>query len=209
MFPNLLKHCELCSMNLKCYAEYTKNMIKEVLSLENILNESHIRIREEARDWEGAIRRAGEVLVQAGSIKPGYIDKMIRSVKELGPYIVIMPGFALAHAAPCEDVIKSDIALITLKNPVCFESPNDPVSVVLCLGCTDSSSHLDMLSAIAELLMEEERIPEIAKAGSTKEVIEVLTGGIASKEEEREAGSRHIRTMQFSYLSNQEIQPQK
>ena len=78
MFPNLLKHCELCSMNLKCYAEYTKNMIKEVLSLENILNESHIRIREEARDWEGAIRRAGEVLVQAGSIKPGYIDKMIR-----------------------------------------------------------------------------------------------------------------------------------
>ena len=130
MFPNLLKHCELCSMNLKCYAEYTKNMIKEVLSLENILNESHIRIREEARDWEGAIRRAGEVLVQAGSIKPGYIDKMIRSVKELGPYIVIMPGFALAHAAPCEDVIKSDIALITLKNPVCFESPNDPVSVV-------------------------------------------------------------------------------
>ena len=126
--------------------------------------------------------------MQAGSIKPGYIDKMIRSVKELGPYIVIMPGFALAHAAPCEDVIKSDIALITLKNPVCFESPNDPVSVVLCLGCTDSSSHLDMLSAIAELLMEEERIPEIAKAGSTKEVIEVLTGGIASKEEEREAG---------------------
>ena len=99
-----------------------------------------------------------------------------------------MPGFALAHAAPCEDVIKSDIALITLKNPVCFESPNDPVSVVLCLGCTDSSSHLDMLSAIAELLMEEDRIPEIAKAGSTKEVIEVLTGGIASKEEEREAG---------------------
>lgn len=188
MFPNLLKHCELCSMNLKCYAEYTKNMIKEVLSLENILNENHIRIREEARDWEGAIRRAGEVLVQAGSIKPGYIDKMIRSVKELGPYIVIMPGFALAHAAPCEDVIKSDIALITLKNPVCFESPNDPVSVVLCLGCTDSSSHLDMLSAIAELLMEEDRIPEIAKAGSTKEVIEVLTGGIASKEGEREAG---------------------
>ena len=128
--------------------------------MENILNESHIRIREEARDWEGAIRRAGEVLVQAGSIKPGYIDKMIRSVKELGPYIVIMPGFALAHAAPCEDVIKSDIALITLKNPVCFESPNDPVSVVLCLGCTDSSSHLDMLSAIAELLMEEEGLQD-------------------------------------------------
>ena len=34
------------------------------------------------------------------------MEKMIQSVKELGPYIVIMPGFALAHAAPCEDVGK-------------------------------------------------------------------------------------------------------
>lgn len=176
MFPTLWKDCELCTLGGKCYAKFTKNEIKEVLSLSNILNESHIRIREDAEDWEGAIRKAGDVLVQAGSIKPAYINKMIRSVKELGPYIVIMPGFALAHAAPCEDVVKSDIALITLKNPVSFESPNDPVSVVLCLGCTDSSSHLDMLSAIAELLMEEGRIPEIAKAGSAKEVIEVLTG---------------------------------
>ncbi len=177
MFPIPLKDCELCSLGQKCYAKHTKNMIKEVLSLDNILNESHVRIGVEAEDWEGAIRKAGDVLVQAGSIKPAYIDKMIRSVKELGPYIVIMPGFALAHAAPCEDVLKSDIALITLKNPVCFESPNDPVSVVLCLGCTDSSSHLDMLSAIAGLLMEEGRIPEIAKAGSAKEAIEILSGG--------------------------------
>ena len=45
---------------------------------------------------------------------------------------------ALAHEAPCEDVVKSDMALITLDTPVEFGSPNDPVSVLLCLGCTDT-----------------------------------------------------------------------
>lgn len=144
--------------------------------MDNILSKDHIRIKEDAVGWESAIRMAGDVLVQAGSIKPAYIDRMIQSVKELGPYIVIMPGFALAHAAPCEDVIKSDISLITLKESVCFGSPNDPVSVVLCLGCVDSTSHLDMLSEIAELLMEEGRIGQIAKAADVEEVMGILAG---------------------------------
>lgn len=144
--------------------------------MDNILSKDHIRIKEDAADWEQAIRRAGAVLVQAGSVKPAYLDRMIRSVKELGPYIVIMPGFALAHAAPCEDVIKSDISLITLKEAVFFGSPNDPVSVVLCLGCVDSTSHLDMLSEIAELLMQEGRIEQIAKAADVEEVMGILAG---------------------------------
>ncbi len=145
--------------------------------MDNILEKSHIRIKEPATHWEDAIRRAGEVLVQAGSIKPAYIEKMIQSVKDLGAYIVIMPGFALAHAAPCEDVLKSDMSLITLKEPICFGSVNDPVSVVLCLGCADTTSHLDTLSSIAELLMEEGRIEQIAQAGSPEEILGILTDG--------------------------------
>lgn len=144
--------------------------------MDNILRKDHIRIQEAAAGWEDAIHKAGNVLVWAGSVKSGYIDRMIQSVKELGPYIVIMPGFALAHAAPGEDVLKSDISLITLREPVSFGSPNDPVSVVLCLGCVDSTSHLDMLSEIAELLMEEGRIGQIAKASDVEEVAGILAG---------------------------------
>ena len=144
--------------------------------MDKILNKSHIRIKEKAADWEEAIRKAGAVLVEAGSIRPAYVEKMIQSVKELGPYIVIMPGFALAHAAPCEDVVKSDMALITLDTPVEFGSPNDPVSVLLCLGCTDSTSHLDTLSRVAETLLVEERIDMIAKADSVEEVVRIMAG---------------------------------
>lgn len=144
------------------------------MPLGNILNTSHIRIGEKAADWREAIRRAGAVLEEAGSIRPAYVEKMIQSVEQLGPYIVIMPGLALAHAAPCAEVAKSDVALITLEHPVEFGSPNDPVSVVLCLGCTDNTSHLDTLSKLAELLLQEETVGRIAEAGSPEEVQHIL-----------------------------------
>lgn len=140
----------------------------------NFLNKTHIRVKETAFDWEDAIRKAGAVLVSEKSIENAYVEKMIQSVKELGPYIVIMPGFALAHAAPCKEVHKSDVALITLKEPVSFGSPNDPVSVVLCLGCTDTSSHLDMLSSIAESLMEDGCIEKLSQAEDVEEILRIL-----------------------------------
>ena len=50
--------------------------------MDKILNENHIRIKEKAADWEEAIRKAGAVLVEAGSIRPAYVEKMIQSVRE-------------------------------------------------------------------------------------------------------------------------------
>lgn len=176
MFPKNVKENELGIDPEKCYAKCTKNDKRRsclwIKYSMRVIYES----KKKAADWEEAVRKAGAVLVEEGSIRPAYVEKMIQSVKELGPYIVIMPGFALAHAAPCEDVVKSDMALITLDTPVEFGSPNDPVSVLLCLGCTDSTSHLDTLSRVAETLLAEERIDMIAKADSVEEVVRIMAG---------------------------------
>ena len=45
--------------------------------MDKILNKSHIRIKEKAADWEEAIRKAGAVLVEAGSIRPAYVEIFI------------------------------------------------------------------------------------------------------------------------------------
>ena len=67
----------------------------------------NIRIGLKANTWEDAIRQASEPLsLGQGAILGGYIDSMIDSVKELGPYIILMPGFALAHAAPSPEVLR-------------------------------------------------------------------------------------------------------
>lgn len=144
--------------------------------MSNIINPNNIRIKEPAADWEDAIRKAGAVLLSAGSITADYIEQMIQSVRDLGPYIVLMPGLALAHAAPSAAVIRTDIALITLASPVCFGSANDPVKIVLCLGCTDKTSHLESLSALAGMLLSETTVAELADAASAEAAAGILSG---------------------------------
>ena len=124
----------------------------ELIKLENI------KVNVEANDWRDAIRKSGALLEENGSIKHDYIEDMIKSVEELGPYIVLMPGFALGHAAPSPSVLKNDLSLITLTNPVNFGSNNDPVKVLMCLACTDSKSHMESIQKVAMKLMENDSI---------------------------------------------------
>lgn len=142
--------------------------------MESIIKKENMRVKMPAENWQEAIRQVGSVLREAGSITEGYIDAMIEAVKEYGPYIVIMPGFALAHAAPCEAVLHEDLALITLREPVCFGSANDPVSVVLCVACVDQDSHIRALQKVALALGEENIFGRMAAAGTVEELYNIL-----------------------------------
>ena len=142
--------------------------------MEELLKKSHIRVKEHAETWEDAIRGAGSILEEAGSIESAYIDNMIDSVKQFGPYVVLAPKFALAHAAPGKGVTRNDMSLITLFAPVNFGSVNDPVFVVLCFCSTDPTSHVENLAKVAELLSKESRINDLADANTVDEIIRVL-----------------------------------
>lgn len=125
--------------------------------MEELIRLENIRVNQHASDWQDAIRKAGDSLVKCGSINEQYLENCINSVKELGPYIVLMPYFALAHSAPCDDVLKTDISIVTFENNICFGSDNDPVRVIICLACKDKESHISKLSKIGEMLMDEDR----------------------------------------------------
>lgn len=67
-------------------------------SLHHLLRASDIEVDVECTDWKDAIRRSAEQLVDQGYIEDRYVDAMIESVNEYGPYIVLSPGFAMPHA---------------------------------------------------------------------------------------------------------------
>ena len=142
-----------------------------------IIAKENMRAGVQAADWREAIRQAGSVLEAAGSITAEYTESMIKAVEDMGPYIVIMPGFAIAHAAPAPCVLKEDIALITLAEPVFFGSPNDPVKLMLCVACVDRESHVRALQAVAEVLCEDGIMDRLAAAASVDELESILTGG--------------------------------
>jgi len=150
--------------------------IKEYLRMDNKypISKENLAVKVTAADWREAVRAAGHLLEAAGSATREYTEAMVSAVEELGPYMVIMPKFALAHAAPSKAVIRDDASLITLRDPVCFGSENDPVYVILSICCTDRDSHRESMKRIARMIMQEGAIDRLASAETAEEVLAVL-----------------------------------
>ena len=135
---------------------------------------NNIRIQVLANSWQDAITKAGSILLENKDIEQEYVQAMIDAVINMGPYIVLSPGFALAHAEPSEHVIRNSMSLITLEEPVSFGSVNDPVSVILCIACIDKSSHIDSLQKIAGKLISDGVIEKIATCKSNDELYKLI-----------------------------------
>lgn len=130
---------------------------EENYMLSDLIRKETIALGLEVNDWQDAVRKAGQLLIDDGSITEEYVDGAIENVKELGPYIVITKGIALPHATNKVGVNRTAMSLITLKNPVNFGNKNnDPVDTVFMLATTDSTSHLGALQDLSEFLGDEE-----------------------------------------------------
>jgi len=106
-------------------------------------------------DWQHAIRAACHPLVEAEAFEQRYVDRCVAIVEEQGPYMVLAPGIALAHARPEDGVNKLALGVAVLQAPVRFGHPdNDPVDLVLTFGSPDKDAHVGLLSALARHLSE-------------------------------------------------------
>jgi PTS system ascorbate-specific IIA component len=125
----------------------------------------------EVGNWQDAVRAAGAALAAAGIAKPSYADEMIRMIDEHGPYVVIAPGLALAHARPGPEVLKDGIAVVTLSTPINFGHPyNDPVRVVLALAVDASDAHVALVAELANLFNDSSAIADLASATTVEQV---------------------------------------
>jgi ascorbate PTS system EIIA or EIIAB component len=140
------------------------------------LPESAIVIAAEAADWRAAVTLAAEALAASGVAKPSYAREMIRMIEEHGPYVVIAPGLALAHARPGPDVLADGMSIVTLANPVTFGHPhNDPVSVVIGLAIVAADEHLAAVAAVANVFNDSSAIADVAAATSAADVRQILS----------------------------------
>jgi PTS system ascorbate-specific IIA component len=114
-----------------------------------------IRVGASAIDWRDAVRQAGDLLVEAGLVKPGYVTAMVSTMEASGPYFVIAPGLAVPHARPEAGVISAGLGVLLLSKPVCFGSAaNDPVDILIPFASGSSDRHVEILSFLATFLSE-------------------------------------------------------
>ncbi|GEK80007.1 PTS sugar transporter subunit IIA [Agrococcus baldri] len=145
------------------------------MNLADALPETAIRTLARAEDWQAAVRLAGDRLVASGVTSDAYTGEMLAAIDEHGPYIVIAPGFALAHSRPSPAVLRTGISWVSLAEPVPFgHAVNDPVRLVVGLAATDHDGHIEIMSALAGVLADESALEALLAADSPALVRELL-----------------------------------
>ncbi|MGE5591389.1 MAG: PTS sugar transporter subunit IIA [Bacillota bacterium] len=130
----------------------------------------YVQLDVPAGDWREAIRRAAAPLVTGGAVTPSYVAAMERVMEEMGPYFVIVPGVALAHARPEEGALQPALALSRLSEPVNFgHEDNDPVWLVMVLAGSSDESHLGLLQQVARFLGDTAALERLRSAETPEE----------------------------------------
>lgn len=169
---------------VKLRRELAKYLNIEDISLESdykpelikFINENFVEANIKADTWEEAVRESGNILLKNGYIEESYIHAMINIVKNMGPYIVMAPGVAVAHARPEDGAKKVGVSFAALDKPINFgNDDNDPVKMVVSVCSTDHLSHMKALTQLAEIIEREDFIENISKATNKKELIKKLT----------------------------------
>ena len=139
-----------------------------------LLTKENILLQQESTSWQEAIKKAAQPLLRNGNVTKQYVEAMIQSVLDAGPYIVLMPGFALAHARSEDGVCRLGLSAMTLNTPISFGSPNDPVKVIFCLAAIDPTSHLELMGELAEVLARDSIIDCLANVETPEAFIQLL-----------------------------------
>lgn len=145
---------------------FFKSKKKELLLRENI------RVNCKADTQEQVIRQVGQMLVDSGYVKQSYVDGMVEREKTFSTFMG--NGLALPHGveAAKKEIKSSGIAVMTF--PEGTDWDGNKVNVVIGIAGV-GEEHLDILSVIADKMMDETAAEKLA-TGDADTVYEILGG---------------------------------
>lgn len=146
-------------------------------SLTDLLKEELIQQVDSVSNWQDAVGLAAQPLLAHGYIEESYIQAMIASINETGPYIVLAPKVAVPHASPDAGVHQLGISLLQVKEPVDFSEDDDDdkkVQLIFVLAAVDSTAHLRALQELALILDDEEAIDSLIAASDPREILAII-----------------------------------
>ncbi|EGQ0329461.1 PTS sugar transporter subunit IIA [Staphylococcus pseudintermedius] len=139
--------------------------------MENLLRDENILLNQSISTQEEAIEKAGQLLVDSGVVKAGYIQAM----KDREQIVSTFMGNALAIPHGTDEakneVIASGLSLLQIPEGLLWNG--EEVKVVIGIAGKDGE-HLDLLSQIAMAFSEEENIHKIVNAASPQAIRQVF-----------------------------------
>ena len=140
----------------------------------NMLKKENIQIISKVKDWREAIHVAVQPLVNGGYCEARYIDEIIKNTEKLGPYYVLCENLALVHGSTDQGVLKRQIAITLLEEPIKFKEDGYNVRVMVTLAASDSDSHMEILQAMSQLFSEQDSVQNILNARTENEIYDLF-----------------------------------
>lgn len=149
--------------------------IQHKMHLYDMVRPEIIRLQIQANNWEEAVRKAYEPMVDQKFITQNYVEETIQSVRMVGPYIVITKHVAMPHAKPEAGALACALGIAVLKDAVVFgNEDNDPVKYIFSLSATDNETHLCAMAELVELFNDQDFYHLLDTAVNVEEVMEYL-----------------------------------
>ncbi|HEY5221955.1 MAG TPA: PTS sugar transporter subunit IIA [Microbacteriaceae bacterium] len=126
-----------------------------------ILSESSVVAAGSATTRDDAIREAGQLLVDAGAVRPDYLDAMLAREATVSTY---MGNFlAIPHGTndAKDSIVRSALSLVRYENPIDWGGEE----VRFAVGIAGlNNEHLDILSKIAIVFSDEDDVARLIDA---------------------------------------------
>lgn len=138
-----------------------------------LFSEQYVQyIDQEHVSWQNMIQMAGQPLLDDGLIAQEYVDEIITTCTEKGPYMNIGPNIVLAHARPLPSTKKAVMALLLSKQPAALlDDPAHTARLWIFLATPDDRSHIELIQKLAPLLMDANRVQRVLAANSQEELL--------------------------------------
>ncbi|WP_229072355.1 PTS sugar transporter subunit IIA [Actinoplanes sp. DH11] len=140
--------------------------------MSELLDRRAVRLDETAADKEEAIRLCGAALVEIGAAEAGYVDTMVAREKSVSTYVG--EGVAIPHGTLDGKALVKRDALAVLRFPAGVDWDGEQVTV--CVGIAAAGDgHVELLAALAEILLDEDQARSLREATDVDTVIGLLS----------------------------------
>jgi mannitol operon transcriptional antiterminator len=144
------------------------------VTLFDMIEQYGVQIHEHGeQSWESAIQKTAEVLLANHCINEHYIDVMISLAHQYGPYFVISPHIAIAHAHPKDGVSKLGVTLSIYKNGLNIMG-KEQVQFLFVLSSPNQGDHLHILQNIALLAEQPKLMNQLIEAENEEDILYLL-----------------------------------
>jgi PTS system mannitol-specific IIA component len=142
-----------------------------------VLSPRAVRTAETAVDRVAAIHRCADVLEEIDAVEPAYRQEMLDREAVMSTYMGA--GVAIPHGLDTSRRLVKRDALAVLRFPDGVDWDGGRVIVCVAIAAR-GDGHIELLAALAEILLDPKRAQALRSCGSAWDVVQMLNRAVAA-----------------------------